>query len=145
MNLGSTESERRIELGLHIRQIGHLRRLDIDDLVNAIHDHQGSRRGDTKNFSNSMFMATAQRPLDEASLELRGMLSLDPAMGKGGYPLLFQTGETANGVTHLVDRQHPHDFFMEMGARYTRAASAWIDPCTSASSVARSTSSSRLM
>jgi hypothetical protein len=40
-------------------------------------------------------------------------------MGKGGYPLLFQLGETANGVTHLVDRQHPHDFFMELGARYS--------------------------
>ena len=87
--------------------------------VNAIHDHQGSPRGDTKNFSNSMFMALAQRPLDTGALELRGMLSLDPAMGKGGYPLLFQVGETANGVTHLVDRQHPHDFFMELGARYT--------------------------
>ena len=82
--------------------------------VNAIHDHQGGPRGDTKRFSNSMFMATAQR----GTLELRGMLSLDPAMGKGGYPLLFQTGETANGVTHLIDRQHPRDFFMELSARY---------------------------
>jgi hypothetical protein len=93
--------------------------------VNAVHDHQGSRRGDTKNFSNSMFMATAERELDSGRLELRGMLSLDPAMGKGGYPLLFQTGETANGVTHLIDRQHPHDFFMEMGARYSRQVGDW--------------------
>jgi hypothetical protein len=88
--------------------------------VNAIHDDQGSPRGDAKNFSNSMFMATAARRLDDATFELRTMLSLDPAMGKGGYPLLFQVGETANGRTHLIDRQHPHDFFMELGARYTR-------------------------
>src|SRR5436190_15399956 len=80
--------------------------------VNAIYDYQGSRRGDEKTFSNSMFMGTAEGPWLAGSIELRGMLSLDPAMGKGGYPLLFQTGETANGVTHLVDRQHPHDFFM---------------------------------
>jgi hypothetical protein len=65
-----------------------------------------------------MFMAVGARELSGGRLELRGMLSLDPAMGKGGYPLLFQTGETANGRTHLIDRQHPHDFFMEMAARY---------------------------
>jgi len=86
--------------------------------VNAIVDHQGSPRGDDKNFSNSMFMAVGSRDVAGGRLQLRGMLSLDPAMGKGGYPLLFQTGETANGVTHLIDRQHPHDFFMELAARY---------------------------
>ena len=88
--------------------------------VNAVFDHQGGRRGDEKSFSNSMFMAVGTRAWDAGTIELRGMLSLDPAMGAGGYPLLFQTGETANGVTHLIDRQHPHDFFMEMAARYRR-------------------------
>lgn len=33
------------------------------------------------------------------------------------YPLLFQTGETFHGQP-LIDRQHPHDFFMELAARY---------------------------
>ena len=47
------------------------------------------------------------------------MLSLDPLMGPNGYPLLLQTGETANGVTPLVDRQHPHDLFMELAALYS--------------------------
>jgi hypothetical protein len=96
--------------------------------VNAVYDHQGGPRGDTKSFSNSMFMGVAERPWQEGSLELRGMLSLDPAMGKGGYPLLFQTGETANGRTHLLERQHPHDFFMELGARYRREVDggAWF-------------------
>lgn len=86
--------------------------------ANAIVDHQGGRRGGDKNFSNSMFMAVGERVLGPGALQLRSMLSLDPAMGPAGYPLLFQTGETANGVTHLIDRQHPHDFFMELGARY---------------------------
>ena len=96
--------------------------------VNAVFDHQGGRRGDEKSFSNSMFMATGTREWGAGSLELRGMLSLDPAMGAGGYPLLFQTGETANGVTHLIDRQHPHDFFMEMAARYRMpvAGGSWF-------------------
>jgi hypothetical protein len=39
-------------------------------------------------------------------------------MGRAGYPLLLQTGETADGVTPLLDRQHPHDLFMELAASY---------------------------
>jgi hypothetical protein len=48
------------------------------------------------------------------------MLSPDPAMGPEGYPLLLATGETADGKTPLVDRQHPHNLFMELSATYTR-------------------------
>jgi hypothetical protein len=44
------------------------------------------------------------------------MLSLDPLMGPRGYPNLLTTGETAHGQP-LVDRQHPHDLFMELAAR----------------------------
>ena len=95
--------------------------------VNAVYDHQGGQRGDDMSFANSMFMGTAVRPLGDGRLELRSMLSLDPTMGPRGYPLLFQTGETADGRFHLIDRQHPHDFFMELGARYaqTTAAGTW--------------------
>ncbi len=48
------------------------------------------------------------------------MLSPDPFMGKRGYPLLLAAGETADGTTTLVDRQHPHDLFMELSATWTR-------------------------
>src|SRR3546814_19445507 len=51
-----------------------------------------------------------------SDLQLRAMASLDPLMGKRGYPILFASGETANGEP-LIDRQHPHDFLMEMSAR----------------------------
>jgi hypothetical protein len=44
------------------------------------------------------------------------MLSLEPLMGQRGYPSLLATGETAFGRP-LVDRQHPHDFVMELAAR----------------------------
>jgi len=40
-------------------------------------------------------------------------------MGRNGYPLLFQTGETANGRDPLIDRQHPHDLLMEAAATYS--------------------------
>jgi hypothetical protein len=48
------------------------------------------------------------------------MLSPDPFMGPSGYPLLLASGETADGRTHLIDRQHPHDLFMELAATYSR-------------------------
>jgi hypothetical protein len=44
------------------------------------------------------------------------MLSPDPLMGKRGYPLLLASGETADGTNQLIDRQHPHDLFMELSA-----------------------------
>jgi hypothetical protein len=91
----------------------------IHGFANAVYDHQGGPRGDTKSFSESMLMHMAQRPFAGGTLGTRVMLSLDPLMGKAGYPLLFQTGETADGVTHLVDRQHPHNLFMELAASYS--------------------------
>jgi hypothetical protein len=85
----------------------------------GIYDNQGGPRGADKLFSESMLMGMAQRPLDFGEITFHAMLSLDPLMGKNGYPLLLQTGETANGVTPLIDRQHPHDLFMELAGIYT--------------------------
>jgi len=82
-------------------------------------DRQGGPRGDTKVFSDNMVMALATRPAGPGTLGLRVMSSLEPATtGKQGYPLLLQTGETADGVRPLVDRQHPHDLFMELAGVY---------------------------
>jgi hypothetical protein len=87
--------------------------------ADVAYDYQGGKRGDEKAFVASMFMGMAQRPLGGGTLGLRAMLSGDPFMGKKGYPLLFQTGETADGVAPLTDRQHPHDAFMELAATYS--------------------------
>jgi hypothetical protein len=88
-------------------------------LVNVIADRQTGPRGDRKNFAESMFMLMGQRDLGPGTLGLRTMLSLDPAMGASGYPLLLQAGETADGRTPLVDRQHPHDALMEVAGSYS--------------------------
>ena len=86
---------------------------------------RGGQRGNDKAFSASMAMLMAQRPIGEdGTLGLRAMLSLDPLMGANGYPLLFATGETANGRDALVDRQHPHDLFMELSGSYSLKLSA---------------------
>ena len=72
----------------------------------SIYDHQGGPRGGSKTFAAGMVMAMAQRPVGDAgTLGFRTMLSPDPFMGANGYPLLFATGETANGRTPLIDRQ----------------------------------------
>lgn len=88
-------------------------------LFNFSYDHQGGSRGGDKTFANGMLMGMAQRPLGEGTLGLRAMLSPDPFMGANGYPLLLATGETANGRTPLIDRQHPHDLFMELATTYS--------------------------
>ena len=85
-----------------------------------VYDDQGGPRGDDKTFVASMLMGMAQRPVGEGTLTVRAMGSLDPLMGASGYPLLLATGETADGRTELVDRQHPHDAVMELAAAYTR-------------------------
>ncbi len=78
-------------------------------------DHNGPR-GDDKLYATSMAMLMAERETSFGRVQLRSMLSLEPAMKPRGYPNLFATGETAGGVP-LVDRQHPHDLFMELAAR----------------------------
>lgn len=87
--------------------------------VFGIYDHQGGKRGDDKGLSTSMFMLMADRKLGVGTFGYRSMYSLDPLMGKRGYPLLFQTGETSDGIHPLIDRQHPHDFFMEEALTYS--------------------------
>ena len=87
--------------------------------LNAVYDRQTGPRGDDKGFTSSMLMLMGNRPAGPGTLGLRAMLSLDPTQGKSGYPLLFQSGETADGSTHLVDRQHPHDLFMELSTSYS--------------------------
>jgi hypothetical protein len=91
----------------------------IHGFVNVIYDDQGGPRGTSKTFSTSLLMLMARRQLPGGALGFRLMLSADPLMGKDGYPLLFQTGETADGRTPLIDRQHPHDLLMEAAVTYS--------------------------
>ena len=85
-------------------------------VLNFVYDRQSGPRGGDKAFANGMIMGMAQHPLGDGMLQLRAGLSPDPLMGPRGYPLLLATGETADGRTPLLDRQHPHDFVMELSA-----------------------------
>lgn len=96
----------------------------INGYIYGIYDHQTGPRGGTKWFSENMLMCTAQKQCNQNILAFRGMFSLEPGtIGPSGYPLLLQTGETANGRTPLIDRQHPHDLLMELAVVYTHLLS----------------------
>jgi hypothetical protein len=90
----------------------------------AVFTDQGGPRGGKQGFSTNMLMAAASRVLGGGMFTLRGMGSLEPLMGPQGYRLLLQTGETADGRTHLVDHQHPHDVAMELAAIYSHPLGA---------------------
>ena len=78
--------------------------------VNQVVESDG---GGQKLFATNWIMGMADRPLGGGHLLLRSMFSLEPlTIGKKGYPELFQSGEG------LVNRQHPHDFFMELAAEF---------------------------
>lgn len=84
--------------------------------VTAQYTDMSGPRGDEKLYSTSMAMFSATRRTGWGGVRFNSMLSLEPLMSEYGYPSLFSTGETAGG-TALVDRQHPHDLFMELAAR----------------------------
>ena len=80
----------------------------------------GGERGSDQFGSVNWMMGMAQRPLGTGRLGLRAMLSLEPwTIGGCGYPDLLASGEICEGHP-IVDRQHPHDLFMELGATYDR-------------------------
>lgn len=87
-----------------------------------------SERGDQQLDAPNWLMAMAQRRIAKRGLlNINVMMSLDPfTVGGGGYPLLFQTGETWKDKP-LVDRQHPHDLFSELSVGYTHMISMDMD------------------
>lgn len=88
--------------------------------VFAQYDRQSRERGDDQFGSLNWGMLMATHDFAGGRFQARTMLSLDPlTVTKRGYPLLLQTGETYKGE-RLHDRQHPHDFWMELGALYQR-------------------------
>jgi hypothetical protein len=80
----------------------------------AIDVQQNGPRGHDKFFSTNWLMLLAERGIGRSELTIRTMLSLEPlTITSRRYPLLFQTGETAYGLS-IIDGQHPHDLFMEL-------------------------------
>jgi hypothetical protein len=92
--------------------------LTTDGELFAAVNHQGGSRGGDEFFAPNWLMATASRNTSRGRVTFNAMLSLDPAtVGRAGYREIFQVGESLDGRP-LVDRQHPHDFFMQLAASW---------------------------
>lgn len=89
------------------------------------YDVQGGPRGSDELVGLGWVMGRAERAWSADRLRATLMLSPEPftAGTHGGYPLLLQTGEVFQGEP-LIDRQHPHDLFMEASLTYTHAFSS---------------------
>ena len=99
-------------------------------LARLQYNRQGGPSGDTAVESSNWVMGMLQRPWASGTLTLMMMNSLEPATFRdGGMPQIFQTGETFEGRP-LVDRQHPHDLFMNISATWRRpvgdAGAVWV-------------------
>ena len=87
-----------------------------DGILYAEFNHQGGPRGGDEFVAPNWWMGMASRDTTRGRFTFTSMFSLDPAtVGKDGYRELFQAGEALNGRP-LIDRQHPHDFFMQLAA-----------------------------
>lgn len=101
--------------GLHL-PVGASGSLMLHGYAWGVYTDQTGPRGDNKLYVQSMAMADYRREFTGGRFMARAMMSLEPAMRHDGYPNLFATGEVAYGQP-LVDRQHPHDLFMELATR----------------------------
>jgi hypothetical protein len=87
-----------------------------DAVVFGMFNHQGGPRGGDEFRVPNWWMGMFSRRVRSSQLTLNTMLSLDPAtVGETGYREIFQAGESLDGRP-LIDRQHPHDFFMQLAA-----------------------------
>ena len=87
--------------------------------LNVGYSSESEPRGVSEGFTTGMIGFFARRDFGKGTLGFRLMGSSEPVMGPTGYPLLLQTGETADGTTPLLDRQHPHDVLMETAVTYS--------------------------
>jgi hypothetical protein len=101
--------------GLHVMP-GDDWMLMLHGYATGVYTDQSGPRGDSKAYVQSMAMIAAEKETNWGRIQLKSMMSLEPLMSNRGYPNLFATGETAGGEP-LVDRQHPHDLFMELAGR----------------------------
>ena len=70
--------------------------------------------------SQNWFMGGGEHPLLGGRFRAHSMISLEPFTVQAlGSPQVFQTGETYQQVP-LIDYQHPHDLFMDLGTDWTR-------------------------
>jgi hypothetical protein len=93
-------------------------RLMVLGVARLAYNDQGGPSGAEAIESSNWSMIHFGRPLGRGRVSLMMMNSLEPwTYEKLGSPELFQTGESLR-ERPLVDRQHPHDLFMNLSATW---------------------------
>ena len=96
-------------------------RLMQDGVVFGLFNHQGGPRGGDEFVVPNWWMGVWTRDRGPHQFGLNAMFSIDAAtVGKSGYGEIFQVGESLEGKP-LIDRQHPHDFLMQLAATWRRS------------------------
>ena len=96
-------------------------RLMQDGVVFGLFNHQGGPRGGDEFVVPNWWMGVWTRDRGPSQFGLNAMFSIDAAtVGKSGYGEIFQVGEALDGQP-LIDRQHPHDLFMQLAASWRRS------------------------
>ena len=89
-----------------------------DGVVYGLFNNQGGPRGDREFVVPNWWMGMTSTDRGPHRFGFTGMLSVDAlTVGKSGYSELFQAGEQLDGEP-LIDRQHPHDFLMQLSASW---------------------------
>jgi len=87
-------------------------------------NRQGGDSGEQDFESQNHLMVAATRTTGRGALELLGTFTAEPmTIQPLGSPDLFQRGETYRGSL-LIDRQHPHDLFVQLAARWSRESTS---------------------
>jgi hypothetical protein len=93
-------------------------RLMQDGVILGLFNDQGGPRGGEEFKVPNWWMGMLTRQKGRHAFGVNMMFSLDPAtVGAQGYREIFQVGEAFEGKP-LVDRQHPHDLFMQLAASW---------------------------
>jgi len=91
-----------------------------DAFLQFLREAANGDRGSSQGGSVNWVMGMARRELGTSRVGARAMVSLEPAtIGNCGYPDLLATGELCEGEA-IHDRQHPHDFLMELAGDFER-------------------------
>ncbi len=99
-------------------------RLMQDGVLFGVFNQQGGPRGGRELFVPNWWMGMLLKDQGKHQFGLNAMLSLDPwSVGKSGYREIFQVGEVLDGKP-LIDRQHPHDLFMQLAASWRMSLTA---------------------
>jgi hypothetical protein len=89
-----------------------------DGVIYGLFNSQGGPRGGRELVVPNWWMGMWTREEGRHTIGLNAMFSLDPAtVGEDGYREIFQVGEALDGKP-LIDRQHPHDFVMQLAASW---------------------------